>query len=796
MINRNLQILTVLLLLKVSTALSFDPVLLDATLPAAGASDVYPGTAITLTFNQQVVAGSGMVELYRSTDDLLVYSLPAADTQIEGAIVTLEPDPPPEESSGYYLLLDSDAFGDGEGNSFSGIEDPAEWTFSTTTWFTDVEYYGWYLGGVMYGGMTLGDCDADGDMELFIFGSSSSGRISRIYVNRWGEMDWEDPLILTGSQNGNAAWIDYDGDNDLDLLRTGYIGYEVSTVLFRNDGLTDWPGFDEVLTGLPGIADGGLEWGDFDNDGDLDLLLAGRNSNNAPTAAVFRNEYGEFTDVQAGLQGIWVGDISWGDYDNDADQDLVVVGNTGGYSSARIYRNDGGLFVDSEIELVQVSEGSVDWGDYDSDGDLDLIVGRGNYQALYQCRVYRNDNGTFTDIEAGIDGCDSGEAIWGDMDNDGDLDVAKVGYHEAAHPWCRVYRNVDGVFTPVARLQYAQYSSLEWADFDDDGDLDLLLTGNDGSEPIARVMLNNSNRPYLAPAAPGSPTASLEDCIVNFSWTAGSDDTTPAVGLSYNLRFGLTPGGGEIRPAMSRPEEGKRQIHERGPIQGLSYWLNALPTRRPQEWPLRYWALQSVDAGCAGSPFTDEQSLLLPVGYIDVMNQPELQADGLLFWESLSENTLESYQLQIAGDLGFDPPVIDQEIMPETERDLWRSIRLEELDDHEALQDEGVYYWRLRPHYSDRDSTVFTALPPSFVYQAELPQAPVIQISQMDGMVMLSWQAVDPPDPVHYNVYYSENPYASFPEDWLLLAQLLVENSWTDPEPPETQRFYRVTVVE
>jgi len=794
MTMRNLQILTVLLVITFSTALAFDPVLLDSTQPVDNADEVYPGTTLIMTFNQAVVAGPGMVNIYSSSDDVLLCSLSAADAHFEGVVVTLEPDPPPAESSGYYLLVDNDAFGDGEGNFFPGITDSETWTFSTSSWFTEVEFYGWNWAGVAYGGMTLGDCDADGDMELFIFGGSSSGRISRIFVNRWGAMDWEEPHILTGSQNGNAAWVDYDGDNDLDLLRTGYMGNEIRTIFSLNDGLTDWPGFDEVVTGLPGVGDGGLEWGDFDNDGDLDLMLAGRDSNNAPTASVFRNEYGEFTDIQAGLQGIWVGGISWGDYDNDADLDLVVAGNIGGYSSTRIYRNDGGLFVDSEIELVQISEGSVDWGDYDSDGDLDLIVGRGNYQALYQCRVYRNDNGTFTDIEAGIDGCDVGEAIWGDMDNDGDLDVAKIGYHDGI-PWCRVYRNVEGVFTPVVTLERGYHSSLEWSDFDNDGDLDLLRTGSTGTGYASIIYLNNCNRTAQAPAPPGSPTASLEDGIVSFNWTAGNDDTTPAVGLSYNLRFGLTPGGGEIRPAMSRPEEGKRQIFERGPIQGLSYWLDALPTRRPQEWPLRYWALQSVDAGCAGSPFSEEQSLLLPVEYIELMNQPELQPDGLLFWVSLSENTLESYQLQIGDDLSFDQPLIDQMIAPAAERDLWQSVNLDQLAGYGELQDGGVYYWRMRPHYSDRDSTVFTAQPPSFIYRTAVPQAPEIQIGIVDGMVMLSWQAVDPSDPAHYNVYYSEDPYASFPDGWSPAVLLLVETTWTDTQSPEAQRFYRVTVV-
>jgi len=339
-------------------------------------------------------------------------------------------------------------------------------------------------------------------------------------------------------------------------------------------------------------------------------------------------------------------------------------------------------------------------------------------------------------------------------------------------------------------------ADMDWGDYDADGDLDLLGTDRSGSIDYSLIYQNNCSRPNQPPSAPGSPTAELDCALVCFNWTAGTDYTTPAAGLSYNLRLGVTPGGGEVRPALSRSEDGKRQVFRRGPIQGLSHWLDLGPTRRPQEWPLRYWALQSIDAGFTDSPFTAEQSFVLPVDYLEVLNQPELPPDGLLLWEASTDNTLESYQVQVAGDPAFTAPLIDELLPPETSRELWWSARLDELNGHESLQDGGVYFWRMRPHYGDCDFTVFTALPPSSVYRTASPPSPVIQIDLADGLARLSWPPVDPPEIRHYDLYHSEDAYAPFPAGWQICAQMLVDTTWTDPQPPQGRRCYRVTVLE
>ena len=150
-----------------------------------------------------------------------------------------------------------------------------------------------------------------------------------------------------------------------------------------------------------------------------------------------------------------------------------------------VYRNDGGSFTDIDAGLSQVNFGSGVWGDYDNDGDVDiLLTGLGDFGSVVT-EVYRNDDGVFTNIDAGLAGVYNSSGIWVDHDNDGDLDVLLTGWDTGAgnSPTTLVYRNNgDDTFTDItAGLQDVYWSDAAWADYDNDGDLDILLTGQDST---------------------------------------------------------------------------------------------------------------------------------------------------------------------------------------------------------------------------------------------------------------------------------------------------------------------------
>jgi hypothetical protein len=239
--------------------------------------------------------------------------------------------------------------------------------------------------------------------------------------------------------------------------------------------------------------DVGAALGDYNNDGWDDILVTGFKN----LKLLMNNQEGEFVDVTelAGLGSVPIrhGGI-WGDLDNDGDLDLVVA-----HDLPVIFRNTGnGTFEDvSEKAAIPRLEAAImpACADYDRDGYLDIFfTGYGNRPNM----LMRNQ-GDWTFSQAfpeifGEDKFSSPGAAWGDYDNDGfpDLFVANV-----AEP-CRLYHNESGGgFVEVAekagvdnqkpdskpddRKYYPAYSAL-WEDFDNDGWLDLVVN-NFGQAP-------------------------------------------------------------------------------------------------------------------------------------------------------------------------------------------------------------------------------------------------------------------------------------------------------------------------
>ncbi len=432
-----------------------------------------------------------------------------------------------------------------------------------------------------------GDYDNDGDLDVLLAGRNASPElgdpaVTQIYRNE-GDGTFSDihaglPVVSGGS----AAWGDYDNDGDLDILLTGvdHLGSGYISRVYRNEGDGT---FVDIQAGLPGLSSSAVAWGDFDNDGDLDILLTGQDrvAIDPPISRVYENQGdGTFVDIHAGLVGVRDGAAAWGDYDNDGDLDILL---TGGLVS-RVYENlGGGTFVDIHADLSGVTFSAAAWGDYDNDGNLDiLLAGRAEGGARIS-RVYQNQGGgTFSDISAGLLGVSSSAVAWGDYDNDGDLDVLLTGYAEDGYQVSRVYKNEGGgAFVDItAVLSGVANSSVGWGDYDNDGDLDILLSGGDiyGVDATSQIWRNDSETANTAPAAPTQLSAtSAGPTSVTLSWTAPRDAQTRGAGLSYSLRVGTTPGGSDIIAAMALGStSGTRTVATRGLVQGTSWTLNGL----------------------------------------------------------------------------------------------------------------------------------------------------------------------------------------------------------------------------
>ena len=409
--------------------------------------------------------------------------------------------------------------------------------------------------------------------------------------------------------------------NRLQPLLSGYT-YHYRIVATNSFGMTlgsdlsfTGPVFGEIGAGLPGVFGSSVAWGDYNNDGYLDILLTGRTTGGSDISKIYRNNgNGALTDSGLSLPGIEAGSVAWGDYDNDGYLDVLLTGTTNGnFSSAGIsnfYRNNGnGSFTDLFACLPGVGLGSVAWGDYNNDGYPDILL-TGYTGSGYISKVYRNNgNGTFTDLNAGLPGVYQGSVAWGDYDNDGYLDFLLTGTTSGDQSGAisKTYRNNrNGTFTEVTTtsLSGAFYGSVAWGDYDNDGRLDLLLTGMDPAGSYVSHLYHNywpvTNN---APVAPGNLTANVVGTNAILSWSVGSDPQTPAPGLSYNLRVGTTPGGSNVVSPQAAasgfrrvPQLGNMQQNLSASLTGLKYGSNY------------YWSVQAVDTAFAGSPFVSQGS--------------------------------------------------------------------------------------------------------------------------------------------------------------------------------------------
>ncbi|HVE40691.1 MAG TPA: FG-GAP-like repeat-containing protein [Planctomycetota bacterium] len=463
------------------------------------------------------------------------------------------------------------------------------------------------LGGVEASEVRWGDYNNDGLLDLLVegFSTASGSRFIRVYKQNGGVFT-EDPndAGLLGLQEGPCIWGDLDNDGDLDFAYTGWSGGGTGSRIVRNNGAGGFAELPLALRGLKG-ADG--VWFDYDNDGDLDLLLTGESYDppQGDYTTIYRNDgNGVFTPAVT-LPGTYVGEVSVGDFDRDGDYDIAITGRTVG---TRIYRNDGnGVFTDIGAGLPAMVNCSIAWGDYDNDGDLDLVLS-GDGPSGFVVDIYRNDNGTFVPINAGLPLVRLGHLAWGDYDNDGLIDLVMVGGDAALNPIAYVYRNNgNGTFSDAGAglTPVWNQNTCDWGDYDNDGKLDIVLAGVPAAGPsVLKVFRNVTGVANTAPSIPAAPSSSAVGNNVTFHWTASSDAQTPAAALTYNLRVGTTPGGQQIMAPMANLATGQRRIPARGNAQQNLAWT--LKNLKPGTY---YWSVQAIDNGYLASGWSAEQSV-------------------------------------------------------------------------------------------------------------------------------------------------------------------------------------------
>ena len=340
--------------------------------------------------------------------------------------------------------------------------------------------------------------------------------------------------------NGSGIWGDYNNDGYLDLFCIGTNindGWKLAVHLYKNN---QSGGFTSEPITIKALREAACAWIDFNNDGNLDLIISGSENGNVNTSAtiLYKNlgaaqNYAFEEVTNTGIENIsnenekCYGYLAVGDYDNDGYTDILLTGQN--RSSARktsLYKNDQGsgrfILQDQVVNggpLRAYSSGSVAFGDMDGDGYLDILSsGYGDQYGDYAretggFKVYRNQgDGTFSmlDFDAEEWGTFLGQCSWADVNNDGFLDFIITGKHRNDSNQdinqAKIYINDgQGGFTQKrssdANLEPLNLSGIDWADVNSDGYLDLVMNGSGNtSSGKTWVYVNNGSGvfyPYI-----------------------------------------------------------------------------------------------------------------------------------------------------------------------------------------------------------------------------------------------------------------------------------------------------------
>lgn len=288
-------------------------------------------------------------------------------------------------------------------------------------------------------------------------------------------------LTDSGGDNWSVSWGDYNGDGFDDVFVTEYSPLQANK-LYTNNG-------DQTFTAVAGQFDNDLAsslastWGDYDNDGDLDLFVA--NSKGFSNYLYTNNGDGTFTKETTGDIATYDGychSASWADYDNDGYLDIFVSD----YMPTRLnllYHNNGdGTFtriLDNGISDESAFSIGASWADYDNDNDMDLFVPNVDKENFF----YEN-NGDGTFVRKNIAGLtdvviNSVGSSWADFDNDGDLDLFVANAGKKANDL--FVNDGTGGLTQSSVLPASHQDDTHgsaFGDFDNDGDLDLFVTND------------------------------------------------------------------------------------------------------------------------------------------------------------------------------------------------------------------------------------------------------------------------------------------------------------------------------
>ncbi|MCE3278223.1 MAG: tandem-95 repeat protein [Bacteroidetes bacterium] len=505
------------------------------------------------------------------------------------------------------------------------------------------------------------DFDNDGDIDVFIYNDGE-----KYYENNNGVYTAVNSLPGALGGLGSASSVDiadFDADGDLDILYSGAINGSPSQkkcyiLKYGSGNFT----LINISSSVPGSLYGTTKWVDYDNDNDLDIITCGELSSSTWMSRIYKNNSGTYNLISSYLSPLQNCRFEIFDCDKDGDKDLIMFGYRASIGAGRVilYKNNNYLYqpTDSTSFGGNLLPGDIKTGDMNNDGYDDVVIS-GSTSFINETRIYKNNSGLSFSLLGTITQSTNDLKLW-DYNNDGYTDIL------LSMP-LRIYNGAGtGTFALVTSGISSTVSEAALADINEDNKVDLLVfrnTGGTWNDQRLLIYKNLSSASSVSPTAPSGLSASTSANGTLITWNAGNDDHTPINSLTYNIIIGTSSGGSSVFPSTSTPGAGLR-YHSTG-----NTWRNKKYNSFLA--PGTYYAsVQTIDNHYLGSTFSTAYSFTVPfiIGSPTLIspsnNSLNLPITNNFSWSTVGGAT--SYHFQISSDANFTDIVAEDSTLATT----------------------------------------------------------------------------------------------------------------------------------
>lgn len=386
-------------------------------------------------------------------------------------------------------------------NVASSYNEPTQ-LFSTDVWIDIMAGENFSVGIKSDGTLWTWGANDKGQLGNGVTGTGSWQPVQEASLStNWDKVSAGDKFVFGIKKDGSMwAW----GDNEYGQLGIGNQINQNEPVLIATFGQPI--SYLEKVAGIsfPGLVQGSMVWGDYNNDGYLDVFISGsaKTTSTANTAELWENNGNNtFTKVETAVfTPVSRSSATWLDYDNDGLLDIFVTGSSGanrGGAVSKLYRNKGdGTFQEIITPIPGIYNNSVKpvavWADFNNDGFIDVVVSGGTVASADAAKLYKNNgNGVFEEISK------------------------------------PVFSPTEANPNNTIALPTATNSTYIWVDYDGDGYKDLVIEGKGGTGSITRLYRNNGNETFTEVSSQKAPFLNVENSGI--TWGDYNNDGYPDV---------------------------------------------------------------------------------------------------------------------------------------------------------------------------------------------------------------------------------------------------------------------------